>query len=207
MTEAKIRALLLFSGGLDSLLAAEILREQNVEVEGICFTSNFFTCAKAEEEARKIGIKLHTVNISKQILDLVKKPPHGHGKNLNPCIDCHGLMIKTAGEFLKGKKNKQGFDFLASGEVLGQRPFSQNSQTLRTVSKIGKVSILRPLTAKNLDPTEMEEKGLVEREKLGKISGRGREEQIKWAQNLGIKNYPSPPLDRWTVLPKIEGND
>ena len=173
-------------------MVAKILQEQQIEIEGICFTSNFFNCEKARRAAREIKIKLHTVNISKEILDLVKAPPHGHGKNLNPCIDCHGLMLKMSGEFLKNKKNKQGFDFLATGEVLGQRPFSQNKKTLETVRKTAGVPVLRPLTAKNLPPTEMEEKGLVDRERLGKISGRGREDQIKLAREYNLHNYDSP---------------
>ena len=189
MSKAKARALILFSGGLDSLLAAKILQDQGVETEGICFISNFFDCEKARISARALKMKLHTVNISKEILELVKNPNYGHGKNLNPCIDCHGLMIKMAGEFLKNKKNQNGFDFLATGEVLGQRPFSQNLRSLKTVGKIGGISVLRPLSAQNLSETEVEKKGLIDRNKLKKISGRGRGEQIELAWKYGLENF------------------
>ena len=101
MSKRKVRALVLFSGGLDSMMAIKLLQDQAIEVEAICFVSNFFNCLKAEKGAKILGIRLHIVDISREILKLVKNPPNGQGKNHNPCIDCHGLMIKKAGEFLE----------------------------------------------------------------------------------------------------------
>src|SRR4030042_3340453 len=118
------KALVLLSGGLDSMLAAKILQEQGIEVTGVCFTSNFFGSTKAETAAKVINIPLRVIDISQKILELVKNPPNGYGKNLNPCLDCHTLMIKRASAIMKA----EGYDIVATGEVLGQRPFSQNKQ-------------------------------------------------------------------------------
>ncbi|MCD4693944.1 7-cyano-7-deazaguanine synthase, partial [bacterium] len=175
MLKKKARALVLFSGGLDSMIAVKLLQVQNIEVEAICFVSNFFNSKKAEEGAKNLKIKLHIVNISKEMLKLVKNPPNGHGKYYNPCIDCHGLMVRKAGKFIE--KNKK-FDFLASGEVLGQRPFSQNKKSLKKVIDISGYEILRPLSAMLLLETEIEKKGLVKREELANISGRNRSVQF-----------------------------
>ena len=182
----KIKALVLFSGGLDSILAVKVLQEQNIEVEGITFESNFFGAEKAKISARDIGIKLHIIDISQDILDLVKNPLSGLGKAMNPCIDCHALMIRKAGEFIGD------FSFLASGEVLGQRPFSQNKPALNRVVKLAGREILRPLSAKLLKETQIENSGLVNREKLLDISGRGREQQLSLAKKYKIKSFPTP---------------
>lgn len=182
------KVLVLFSGGLDSLLAVKILERQNVEVEGTCFTSNFFDCKKAEKAAKANGIKLRRKDISAEMVELVKNPERGFGKNMNPCIDCHALMIKLGGEIAK----QEGFDFVATGEVLGQRPFSQNKQALREVQKKSGVEVLRPLSAKLLEKTSMEKQGLVNREDLLDIHGRSREKQNNLIREFGIKEYESP---------------
>ncbi|MFA6106076.1 MAG: hypothetical protein WC745_00140 [Patescibacteria group bacterium] len=224
-----VRALVLFSGGLDSMLAARVLMDQGIKVIGICFSSNFFDCGRARESAKIIGIDLIEENISEKILSIVKCPSCGYGKNMNPCIDCHSLMIREAGKYLKkasaeltsppsGKhtpsrspsaiglplakgerikfpdnlSDKRLSDFIATGEVLGQRPFSQNKEALEKVAKMAGVEVLRPLSAKLLPETYAEKNGFVTRERLLDIKGRSREAQMKLAKKFGIKNYPSP---------------
>jgi len=184
----KTKALVLLSGGLDSMLAAKLLQLQGIEVVGICFESNFFNADKARIAAEKLKIELKVVDLRYEELELVKNPPSGYGKNLNPCIDCHGLMIKKTEEIRK----REGFDIIATGEVSGQRPFSQNKNNLSLVQKIAGVEVLRPLSAKNLEETKYEKKGLVNRGKLLNINGRSRERQMELAQKYNIKDYPSP---------------
>jgi tRNA U34 2-thiouridine synthase MnmA/TrmU len=184
----QVKALVLLSGGLDSMLSVKVLQAQGTEVEALCFVSNFFNAGKAEVSVEKLGIKIHIIDFSQEILNLAKNPVHGYGKNMNPCIDCHGLMFKMAGKFAK----ENNFDFVATGEVLGQRPFSQNKQSLKKVEKIGGIEILRPLSAKLLPETLAEKKGLIKRNKLLNIEGRGRERQMELAKKLGIEDYPTP---------------
>jgi len=175
-----VKALLLFSGGLDSMLAAKVLQEQGIHVDGITFRSCFFNEEQAKKASKEIGIKLKIVDFSKDHLKMTKNPKHGYGKNMNPCIDCHLLMFKQALEI-------EGYDFIASGEVLGERPMSQNKKAL-SLSK----EILRPLSAKLLPKTEIEKKGLVDRSKLLDISGRSRKPQLELVKKYGIKWFPSP---------------
>ena len=124
------KALGLLSGGLDSSLAAMCLKRQGIEVTAIVFVTPFFGSNKAERMTSQLDIPLIVEDISKIHLDMVKKPHYGYGKNLNPCIDCHAMMFRLAGEFMA----ERGFDFLFSGEVLGQRPMSQNADALRKVA-------------------------------------------------------------------------
>ncbi len=184
----KTKALVLFSGGLDSMLAVKLLEQQGLAVSGICFFSNFFSCQQAKKSAQQLNLPLFAIDISAELLKIVKKPLSGYGRYLNPCLDCHALMFKRASQ-LAAEKN---FSVLASGEVLGQRPFSQNRQALKKVSELAGVEVLRPLSAKLLPPTAAEKSGLVKRELLLALSGRRREQQIKLAQEFGLKNYPSP---------------
>jgi tRNA U34 2-thiouridine synthase MnmA/TrmU len=184
----KVKALVLFSGGLDSLLAVKVLEKQGVEVTGICFSSVFFEAKKVKEIAQKNNIKLFVEDFNSEILKLVKNPPHGLGKNMNPCVDCHSKMFELAGQFAQ----KNDYDFLASGEVLGQRPFSQNKQALEEILKISGIEILRPLSAKLLPETEIEKRDLVDREKLLDIQGRQRNQQMKLAEEFDLKEFQSP---------------
>ena len=184
---SKVKALVLFSGGLDSLLAIKILELQDIEVTGLSFASNFFSSANAQKTAAGNNVNLRIVDISEEVLNLVKNPPNGYGKNMNPCIDCHSLMLKKAAEIMKS----ENYNFIATGEVLGQRPFSQNKEALNKVKKISDVDVLRPLSAKLLEETEIEKKGLVNRGKLLSISGRNRERQMELAAKLKL-TYPSP---------------
>ncbi len=185
-----IRALGLCSGGLDSMLAALVLREQGIHVEWITFETPFFSAGKARQAAGRTGIALHVRDLTPEYLELIKDPPAGFGKNMNPCMDCHSLMFRKAGGFMQEK----GFDFLFSGEVLGQRPMSQNANSLRYVAKHSGFDkfILRPLSARRLPPTPMEEQGVVDRSRLLDLTGRSRKPQIALALKFGIKDYPAP---------------
>jgi tRNA U34 2-thiouridine synthase MnmA/TrmU len=186
----KVKGLVLLSGGLDSILAAKLLSEQKIKITGLVFVSCFFNSASAKKAAKKLGIKLRVVDFSKKHFEMVKNPKYGYGKNMNPCIDCHTLMLKCAKEIM----TKEGFDFIATGEVLGERPMSQNKQSLKLIEKnSGLIGyLLRPLSAKLLEPTNVEISGLVDREKLLAISGRSRKQQLTLAKKWKIDWFPTP---------------
>ncbi|MFZ7112152.1 MAG: tRNA 4-thiouridine(8) synthase ThiI [Desulfatiglandales bacterium] len=185
-----MKALSVFSGGLDSMLAVEIVRAQDVEVLGLFFESPFFSSEKARGSASSIRLPLKVIDITKRHLEVVKNPKHGHGENMNPCIDCHALMIRCAGERLE----EEGAKFIITGEVLGQRPMSQNRRSLALVAKESGFDrvLLRPLSAKRLPQTLPEEMGWIDRERLLDWSGRSRKPQMALADRLGIEGYPSP---------------
>lgn len=183
------KALGLTSGGLDSSLAAMALMRQGIEVTGIAFVTPFFDAEKAKKAADFIGHPLIIEDIGDIHLDMVKTPKYGYGRNMNPCIDCHAMMFRLAGE----RMEKEGFDFLFSGEVLGQRPMSQNANALKSVAKLSGFPerVLRPLSAKLLPITPMEESGLVDREQLLDLQGRSRKPQQALAKEWGYINYPA----------------
>jgi len=187
---AKGRGLCLLSGGLDSQLAVCVLREQGLHVEAVVFSSPFFKVSAAQLAARKLGVELHVVDFTRDILELVSHPPHGFGGALNPCIDCHARMIRRAGEMMAEK----GFDFVATGEVLNQRPMSQNRRSLGIVESDAALGgrLLRPLSALLLEPTLPETEGVVDRSKLLGLNGRSRKPQMELAARYGLKEYPSP---------------
>jgi tRNA-specific 2-thiouridylase len=185
-----MKALALFSGGLDSILAVKVVVAQGVDVLGLFFETPFFSSTKAKASAASIKLPLKVTDLTEPHLEVVKKPKHGYGENMNPCIDCHALMLRKAGDMLQ----KEGASFIVTGEVLGQRPMSQNKKALFTVaaeSGYGNL-ILRPLSAKRLPITVPEEKGWVRREKLLGLFGRSRKPQMELAKALGITEYPSP---------------
>lgn len=184
------RGLSLMSGGLDSQLAIKLLQRAGAEVDAVCFSSPFFDVSAARRTAGALGVVLRTVDFTDDIVSLLKSPPHGFGGAMNPCIDCHALMIRRAGELME----RLGYDFVATGEVQGQRPMSQNRQALGVVEKCSglKGRLVRPLSAKLLEPTIPEMEGKLDREALMDISGRGRERQIALASEFGIVDYPSP---------------
>ncbi len=186
----KKRALGLLSGGLDSMLAATVLREQGIEVAAVVFVTPFFGPERARESAASLGIPLIEQDITEIYLPLLYNPPHGFGSRHNPCIDCHTLMLQQAGAIMEA----QGFDFLYTGEVLGQRPMSQHKGSLVLVARESGYPelILRPLSAKLLTPTRPELLGWVDRERLLDISGRGRKRQMELASRYGITKYPTP---------------
>jgi tRNA U34 2-thiouridine synthase MnmA/TrmU len=185
----KVRALGLCSGGLDSILSALILRKQGIEVEWITFETPFFSSEKALHAAQITGIPIAVKNITQTYLEMLRNPPCGYGKYMNPCMDCHALMFRLAGVIMK----ERGFDFLFSGEVVGQRPMSQTKASLRYVEKHSGCDgfILRPLSAASLPVTIPEKEGLVNRELLLDITGRSRKLQIEIAREFGITDYPS----------------
>jgi len=183
------KALGLLSGGLDSSLAAMCLKRQGIEVICIAFVTPFFGAGKARRAAQQLGIPLIIRDIGDTHLEMVKHPRYGYGKNMNPCIDCHAMMFRIAGEIMAA----EGFDFLFSGEVLGQRPMSQNLSALRAVARYSGNAdlILRPLSARLLPVTPMEAGGLVDREQLLDIQGRSRRRQEALAKEWGLTDYPS----------------
>ena len=187
---AGCRGLSLMSGGLDSQLAVKVLQRAGAEVEAVCFSSPFFDMSGAEKAAAALGVALRVVDFTDDIISLVKSPAHGFGGAMNPCIDCHALMIRRAGELME----RLGYDFVATGEVQGQRPMSQNRQALGVVEKCSglKGRLVRPLSARLLEPTIPETEGKLERNALLDITGRGRERQIALAAEFGIVDYPSP---------------
>jgi len=186
----KIRALGLLSGGLDSMLAAAVLRDQGIDVELITFVTPFYGAERAKESAARLGLPHRAVDIYEKFLPLIYTPPHGFGRGHNPCIDCHILMLLEAGAVMEA----EGFDFLFTGEVLGQRPMSQHRGALSLVARESGYPdlVLRPLSAKNLPPTRPELLGWVDREKLLAISGRSRKRQMSLAPQFGITKYPAP---------------
>jgi len=184
------KALILLSGGLDSILAAKILKDQGIKVVALTFKSYFFNEVAAKKAAKNLKIPLKIVDFSQEHLKMVKNPKHGYGKSMNPCIDCHVLMLKKAKEIMR----KDKFDFVATGEVLGERPMSQSLKALKIVETQSSLKgyLLRPLSAKLLKETIPEQKGLVGRKKLFDISGRSRKRQIALAKKWKIHYYPTP---------------
>ena len=172
------------------MLAGLVLRDQGIDVEWVTFETPFFTAAKARKASAKTGIALTVKPIYPVYMKMLKNPPAGYGKQMNPCMDCHTLMFKLAGEMMQ----EQNFDFLFSGEVLGQRPMSQTKSSLQYVEKHSgfKGYILRPLSAKKLPETIPEKEGRVDRERLLDFAGRGRRPQIALAQKYGLTDYPAP---------------
>jgi tRNA U34 2-thiouridine synthase MnmA/TrmU len=186
-----MKAISLFSGGLDSQMAVCVIKEQGIDVVAINFLTPFFGAQeRTRQAAMDLGIEFHFLDIGPDYMDVLKKPVYGYGKNMNPCIDCHAYMFKRAGEYLQ----EFGASFLISGEVLGQRPMSQNKSALQTVNRLSGQQglILRPLSAKLLDPSIPEQEGWVDRSRLLDISGRSRARQMQLAEHYGIKDYPSP---------------
>lgn len=190
LLEKDVRGLGLCSGGLDSMLAGLVLRAQGINVEWVTFETPFFNAAKARKASELTGIPLTVQPIYPIYLEMLRNPPAGYGKFMNPCMDCHSLMFKLAGEIMQARD----LDFLFSGEVLGQRPMSQTRPSLRYVEKHSGFDglILRPLSAKHLPETIPEKKGLVNRDQLLDITGRSRKRQIDLVQQFGISEYPSP---------------
>lgn len=186
-----MKAVSLFSGGLDSLLAVCLMQDQGLEVVGVNFVSPFFGAEPANRKAAaQLGIEYHELDIGTEYMNVLKKPVYGYGKNFNPCIDCHGFMLKQAGRFME----EIGASFLVTGEVVGERPMSQNKSALRQVEKLSGYQglVLRPLSARLLEPTIPEQEGWVDRGLLLDISGRGRSRQMQLAEHYGIREYPTP---------------
>jgi tRNA-uridine 2-sulfurtransferase len=186
----KTLALSLFSGGLDSILSVKVISDQGIQVKGVTFETPFFSADRAQAAAARINLSLTILNFTEEHLEMLKKPKYGYGKNMNPCIDCHTLMLRKTGVLM----DEMGADFIFTGEVLGQRPMSQGKQSLYVVAKNSGYldRILRPLSARLLPETKPEREGQVDRERLLAISGRGRKVQMALAVHYGITDY-SPP--------------
>lgn len=208
-------ALSLFSGGLDSILATRLVMDQGISVRCLHFVSPFF--GKPEEIAhweKSYGFSIETVDIGSDFVQLLQKGPmYGYGKVMNPCIDCKILLMRRAKKILL----ECGAKMLVSGEVIGQRPMSQRRDTLSIITRDADVTdyLIRPLSAKLLPPTPMELSGLIDRTRLGSLSGRGRKGQIALATEMGITDIPTPAggcrLDErenvrryWPVLKRLE---
>ena len=200
------KAVALVSGGLDSMLAVRVIQEQGIHVEGINFFTGF--CVEGHTHAirkkdrdkpkrnnalwtaEQLGIKLHIVDIIEEYKDVVINPKHGYGANLNPCLDCKIFMVRKAHEWMK----QHGFDFIITGEVVGQRPMSQRKDTMPVVQHESGVEdrLLRPLSAKNLPETLPEREGWVKREELHDFSGRSRKPQFALARSFGFTEWATP---------------
>ena len=200
------KAVALISGGLDSLLAAKLIQDQGIRVEGINFYTGF--CVEGHTHAirkrdrdkikrnnalwvaEQLGIKLHIVDIVEEYKDVVINPKHGYGANLNPCLDCKIFMVKKACAWIA----QNNFDFIITGEVIGQRPMSQRKKTMPVIAAESGADdlLLRPLCALNLPPTRPEQEGWVDRDRLMGISGRSRKPQMALARQFGFEDYAQP---------------
>ncbi|MEM2455452.1 MAG: hypothetical protein QXL85_05365 [Candidatus Bathyarchaeia archaeon] len=186
------KALVLLSGGLDSLLATKIVMEHGVGVDAVHFVTPFckYDSKFMDKLSEELGIKIHVIFLGQEFLDILANPRYGYGSQMNPCIDCRILMFKKAKEIAENI----GADFLVTGEVLDERPFSQRFRAIQIIEREAGLEgkVLRPLSAKLLPPTEAEKMGWIDREKLFAIRGRRRTPQIELAAKYGIKDYPNP---------------
>ncbi len=204
MTQRK--AVSLISGGLDSMLATKVLLEQGIHVEGINFFTGF--CVEGHTHAirkrdqnkakrnnalwvaEQLGIKLHIIDVVEEYKQVLLNPRHGYGANMNPCLDCKGFMVRKAHQWME----ENGFDFIITGEVIGQRPMSQRRDTMPVIARESGAHdrLLRPLSAKLLPPTLPEREGWVDRERLHGFSGRSRKPQMRLAAQFGLEDYAQP---------------
>lgn len=190
------KCIAMLSGGLDSILAIKLMLEQGVEVQAVNFSIDFCACIMqngenvATKAARMLGVPIKVVDITEEYLTVLKNPKHGYGANINPCIDCKIFMLKKAKEMMA----EVGASFIITGEVLGERPMSQRLDALNIITRDSglKGLLLRPLSAKLLDPTLPEKEGIVDRERLLNFSGRSRKPQFSLAAKYDIKEYPNP---------------
>lgn len=210
-SSSPVRVVNLFSGGLDSILAAKVMQSQGIEVLGLHFVTPFF--GKVESVAfwqREYGVPIQAIDVSEAFLAMLRQGPfRGFGKVLNPCVDCKVLMMREAKKIMEAT----GAVAIVSGEVVGQRPMSQRTETLNSIINDADVRgiLLRPLSAKLLQPTQAEIDGLIDREKLYAISGRGRKDQLALAEEFGLRTIPTPAggckltekekaCDYWNIL-------
>ncbi|BBD08984.1 DUF814 domain-containing protein [Desulfovibrio ferrophilus] len=191
-TNQKYDAVALFSAGLDSLLAAKVIMAQGLSVKCLHFTSPFFGKPDKVAHWRDIyGLDIEAVDIGDAYVKMMLAgPKYGFGKYFNPCVDCKIIMLSHARRMME----HYGAKFIITGEVIGQRPMSQRRDAMNSVRNESETKdiLLRPLCAKRLDPTPMEESGLVDRERLHGIGGRGRNDQLAMAKEFGITEIPTP---------------
>ena len=189
-----IKCLVMFSGGLDSTVAVHLLKSQGIEVVGLHFVLPFYSGlgndhSTIRERSKALGIPLRIVEEGEDYLTMFKDPHFGYGKNINPCLDCRIHRLEKASTIMR----QEGASFIATGEVVGQRPMSQRRDCLDIIEKRTGLRglLLRPLSAGLLRPTIPENEGWVDRNKLLSIGGRGRKDQIAYATAHGL-SYPSP---------------
>ena len=193
-----IRVVSLFSGGLDSSLAILLMLRQNIEVHAVMFLTHFGCTITGRSScshdpypvAEKFGFEVKICHLGEKFVEMVRNPKYGYGRNLNPCIDCRILMLNEA----KYVMERLGAEAIITGEVLGQRPMSQLRNSLNLIEKRTglKGRLLRPLSARLLDPTIPELEGRIDRERLEAISGRSRKRQMELAEEFGLEGYPTP---------------
>ncbi|MEM7206610.1 MAG: tRNA (5-methylaminomethyl-2-thiouridylate)-methyltransferase [Pseudomonadota bacterium] len=206
MTDSTPKAVSLISGGLDSMLATRVIMDQGVHVEGINFFTGFcveghtHAIRKHDQKKQKrnnalwvaeqLGIKLHIIDIVEEYKSVLLNPRHGYGANLNPCLDCKIFMVNKAREWMA----ENAFDFIITGEVIGQRPKSQKRKTMPIIAEESGADdrLLRPLCAHYLPETLPERKGWVERDKLFGFTGRSRKPQMNLARDMGLEDYAQP---------------
>lgn len=200
------KAVSLISGGLDSMLATKVIMDQGVHVEGINFFTGFcveghtHAIRKRDKDkpkrnnalwvAEQLGIKLHMIDVIEEYKDVVLNPKHGYGANMNPCLDCKCFMVRKANEWIK----QHDFDFIITGEVIGQRPKSQRRVTMPIIQRESGAEdrLLRPLCARRLPETLPEREGWVDRDRLFDFTGRSRKPQMALADSFGIEEYSQP---------------
>ena len=202
----QIKAVSLISGGLDSLLSTKVILDQGIHVEGINFFTGF--CVEGHTHAirkkdkakpkrnnalwvaEQLGIKLHIVDVIEEYKDVLLNPKHGYGQNMNPCLDCKGFMVKKALEWIE----ENDFDFIITGEVIGQRPMSQRKDTMPVIARESGAGdrLVRPLCAQHLPATLPEREGWLDRDKLLDFSGRTRKPQFTLAEEYGFEDYATP---------------
>lgn len=200
------RAVALISGGLDSMLAARLIQEQGIHVEGLNFFTGFCVQGHTHSIRRRanggasrndalwvgeqLGIRVHIIDVAEEYKRIVLNPRHGYGRHLNPCLDCKSFMVGRAYAWMC----EHGFDFIVTGEVIGQRPKSQRRSTLPVVARESGAGdrLLRPLCAKHLEPTLPEREGWVRREALMDFHGRSRKPQIALCERFGITDWAQP---------------
>lgn len=191
------KAILLLSGGLDSTLAGKMLLEMGVEVEAVNFTSPFcnctprdHSCSAARAAADQLGIPVRVFACKEDYLEVMKHPKHGRGAHMNACIDCRIFIFRKAEAVMK----EVGADFIATGEVLGERPMSQRLQAMELIEREAGLEgkIVRPLSGQLMKPSDAEKSGLIKREELADIKGRCRQPQFALAEKLGIKDFLCP---------------
>jgi len=190
-----MKAIALFSGGLDSTLAMKLIIDQGIEVLALNINTGFGSTKDRLEHMQsmcdQVGAELRVIDIQNEFLqEVLFDPKHGYGKNINPCIDCHAKMFSVAKRIMED----EGASFLISGEVMGQRPMSQNKDALQTVLNESNCDglLLRPMSAKKLEPTLAEINGWVDRDKLEGIVGRSRDRQLEMVKECGLQDFESP---------------